>query len=63
MAEQCFICERNSDELALVKLPVEFKWDNIHFKVMGNCIPNEFICLPCLGYQYDFARLEKQDVS
>ena len=59
MAEQCFICERTSGELALVKLPVEFKWGEIHFEVMGNCKPDEFICLPCLGYQYDFARIEK----
>lgn len=60
---ECFICKRTAKELPLLKMPVEFKWNDVHFEVVGNYVAGEFICMPCLGYQYDYAKLAKQDVS
>lgn len=60
---ECFICKKTALELPLLRIPIEFKWENVHFEVVGNYVAGEFICMPCLGYQYDYARLGKQNVS
>lgn len=49
----CFICDRNEREVMLVKLPVETSYDIHHMQIVGNMQPGEFICLPCMGFQFD----------
>jgi hypothetical protein len=55
---KCFICERTEDEILLMKLPLDIKWGEIHIEIIGNAKPNEWVCLPCMGYQYDFRHTE-----
>lgn len=49
----CIRCRRNAQEVMLFKLPLETKYSKVHMQVVGNCTPNEFMCLPCVGYEYD----------
>lgn len=56
---ECFLCGRNEKEIALFRVPIEFIFKDLHFEIIGNYQENEFICWGCVGYQYDFAKKEK----
>lgn len=60
---ECFLCGNTSDKLPLFKVPIEFVWEDVHFEMIGNAVSDEFICWPCLGYQYDLAKMDKKHVS
>lgn len=50
---KCLICERTEDEVMLLRAPVEAIYLNVLFEVVGNLEEGEYICLPCVGYQWD----------
>lgn len=50
---KCFICEKNEKEVMLVSVPCDVSYDGISLEILGNVQPNEFICLPCIGFQWD----------
>lgn len=37
----------------LIQVPVEIWYEEISFEVLGNLIDGEYICLPCIGDQFD----------
>ncbi len=49
----CMNCERNKEEALLIKLPVEIVYENHELHILGNIEDNEYMCLICVGYQYD----------
>jgi hypothetical protein len=49
----CFICERTELEVMLMKVPVETMYEDKVLQIVGNVIESEFICLPCIGFQFD----------
>jgi hypothetical protein len=55
----CFNCSRSKEEVVLFQLPVTFLYEGVHMQVLGNCKPNELMCLPCIGYQYDLIEEER----
>jgi hypothetical protein len=57
--DRCILCNRSVDEVLLIRLPVELKWEGIWLHVIGNANPNEFMCLPCIGFQYDGIERER----
>lgn len=50
---KCLICERNENQVMLMKLPLEAIYENANLVIMGNVVENEFMCLPCIGVQFD----------
>lgn len=57
---KCFICERTEYEVMLLKLPVDTAYENALLEIIGNYSRNEYICLPCVGFQID---LEMREIS
>ncbi len=53
---KCFICDKNRYDAMLLKLPLEISFLSSHLHFIGNANPNEYICLPCIGYQWDEAQ-------
>ncbi len=49
----CFLCGRNED-YCLLKLPLESRFQDLAVEIIGNAKPDEYICLPCFGYQIDW---------
>jgi hypothetical protein len=49
----CFVCGRNEGEVLLLAVPCEVVYKDHCFEVLGNLIDNEYICLPCVGFQWD----------
>lgn len=37
----------------LMKLPLEATYEENSLVILGNIRDNEYICLPCIGYQFD----------
>jgi hypothetical protein len=50
---RCFICNRNENEVMIMRLPVETVYENVHLHIVGNVKDKEFMCLPCIGFQFD----------
>jgi hypothetical protein len=57
---KCFICERDEKRVLLVRLPVETAYEDDIIEIIGNFEPNEYICLPCLGFQFDLCERERE---
>lgn len=59
---KCFLCKRDETQVLLIKLPFETMFKKARLEILGNIMENEFICLPCLGYQIDdmLNRLDKK---
>lgn len=49
----CFICERTKEEIVLLKLPLDTVYGNIALEIIGNLDSGEYICLGCMGFQFD----------
>lgn len=56
---KCFICGKNDKKVMLLEMPVEAVYDGVEMRIIGNANPNEFICLPCVGFQFDLLEREK----
>lgn len=56
---ECFICEREEHEVMLLRLPVDTVYEKVHIHIIGNYSQNEYVCLPCVGFQVD---LEMRDI-
>ena len=56
---KCFVCNRTERQVMLLKLPVETSYDGETLEIVGNVVPTEYICLPCVGFQYDEIELRK----
>lgn len=50
---KCLICKRNEKQVLLIKLPVEITYEENELHILGNIKENEYMCLPCVGFQYD----------
>jgi hypothetical protein len=50
---KCFICDRGVKEIMLMKLPVETAYENVWLHIVGNLKDQEYMCLPCIGFQFD----------
>lgn len=37
----------------MIKLPVEITYGENELNILGNVSENEYMCLSCVGYQYD----------
>jgi len=57
---KCFLCDRNHNEVLIIKIPCEIVYKDIWFEMVGNAADNEFICLPCIGDEYDNMEFEKE---
>ena len=59
---ECFLCRRDESQVLLIKLPFETIFRKARLEILGNITDNEFICLPCMGYQIDdmLRRLDKK---
>lgn len=49
----CIKCNRDAENVMLLKLPLESKYTKVHMRVVGNCVSEEYMCLPCVGFEYD----------
>jgi hypothetical protein len=49
----CFICERTKEDIVLLKLPLEAVFEKSYLEILGNLDDGEYICLGCMGYQFD----------
>jgi hypothetical protein len=58
---KCFICEKTHHEIMLMKLPLETIYERNHMQILGNVRPGEYMCLSCIGFQWDL--LEQDQVS
>ena len=50
---KCFLCKRDETQVLLIKLPFETIFRKARLEILGNLIEEEYICLPCMGYQID----------
>lgn len=50
---KCFICERVKEEVPLIALPFEVKWQEATIEILGNLEDGETVCLVCMGYLLD----------
>lgn len=59
---KCFLCNRDEQKVLLIRLPFETKYKRACLEIIGNHVENEYICLPCMGYEFDKAmdRLERE---
>lgn len=59
---KCLNCLKSENEIMLMKLPVETTYEDVILVIMGNVIDDEYMCLSCIGYQFDesFARKRKE---
>jgi hypothetical protein len=57
---KCFICERDEYEVMLLKCPVDTAYESVQLNIIGNYSRNEYVCLPCVGFQFD---LEMREIS
>jgi hypothetical protein len=56
----CFLCERDQTKVLLIKLPFEARYKKSCIEILGNIIEDEYICLPCMGYEFDKV-MDKQE--
>lgn len=49
----CFICEKTKEEIVLLRLPLETIYDRVILEIIGNSVKGEYICLGCMGFQFD----------
>jgi uncharacterized protein VirK/YbjX len=56
MNHLCFMCGKNEFQAMILKLPLEMVYDNVWAEIQGNVETDEYICLPCVGYQYDWIK-------
>ena len=57
---KCFMCERSFEEVLIIKIPCEVRYKGIWFEMVANAQEDEFICLPCIGQEYDEMEFEKE---
>jgi hypothetical protein len=57
---KCFLCNREHTEVLIIKTPCEIAYKDIWFEMVANAANNEFICLPCIGEEYDSMEFEKK---
>jgi hypothetical protein len=53
MTPICFLCNRNQYRVVLIKLPFEARYEKAVIEILGNITEDEYICLPCMGYEFD----------
>jgi hypothetical protein len=51
--DYCLICEKTDEDIILVKLPVDILFKNVLLGIVGDLEPDQYICLGCIGYQFD----------
>lgn len=51
--KKCFLCGKNDKRIMLLEMPVETIYLGHIVHIIGNANPNEYICLSCVGYQFD----------
>jgi hypothetical protein len=39
--------------VVLIKLPFEARYEKAVIEILGNITEDEYICLPCMGYEFD----------
>jgi hypothetical protein len=57
----CFLCNRNQYKVVLIKLPFEARYQKAVIEILGNITENEYICLPCMGFEFDKAMDKIED--
>ena len=59
---KCIICKRDENDIMMMKLPVEAIYESNFLEILGNCEDDEYICLSCIGCQFDDVMEEKENV-
>lgn len=49
----CLKCKRSQEQVLLLKMPFETIYEDKNLIFMGNVKEDDYICLPCIGYQFD----------
>jgi hypothetical protein len=56
---KCLICEKDETRIMLLKLPLDVIYENDWLEIVGNVKPDEYICIACVGYQFDEMHMRK----
>jgi hypothetical protein len=56
MTPNCFLCNRTQRQVVIIKLPFEARYEKAVIEILGNIVEDEYICLPCMGFEIDKVR-------